>query len=126
MAASGKTFDVVTALEIVEHVVEPALFISACCKLVRKKGLLVFSTLNRTPKSFMLGIVAAEYILRWVPAGTHDWKKFVRPAELARPVTEAAFEVTDISGLVYNPFSREFSISKTDIDVNYLLAARKK
>ena len=125
LAATGKTFDVVTALEIVEHVADPALFISACCRLVKKNGLLIFSTLNRTPKSFMLGIVAAEYILRWVPAGTHDWKKFVRPSELARPITQEGFEVTDISGLVYNPLRREFCISERDVDVNYFLTAKR-
>ncbi len=125
LASTGKTFDIVTALEIVEHVADPDLFITACCKLVKKNGLLVFSTLNRTPKSYLLGIVAAEYILRWVPAGTHDWKKFVRPSELARPLERHGFEVTDISGLVYNPFRREFGISKTDIGVNYFLTAQK-
>ena len=125
LAATGKKFDIVTALEIIEHVADPALFISACCRLVKKNGLLIFSTLNRTPKSFMLGIVAAEYILRWVPAGTHDWKKFVRPSELARPIEQAGGEVVDISGLVYNPLSRTFSINATDIDVNYFLAAKK-
>jgi len=125
MAATGKTFDVVTALEIVEHVADPSLFISACCKLVKKNGLLVFSTLNRTPKSYLLGIIAAEYILRWVPAGTHNWKKFVRPAELARPLEQDGFEITDISGLVYNPLRRGFSLSTTDMDVNYFLTAKK-
>jgi 2-polyprenyl-6-hydroxyphenyl methylase/3-demethylubiquinone-9 3-methyltransferase len=125
MAATGKTFDVVTALEIVEHVADPALFISACCRLVKKNGLLVFSTLNRTPKSYLLGIIAAERILRWVPAGTHDWKKFVRPSELARPLEQEGFEITDISGLVYNPLRREFCMSTTDMDVNYFLTAKK-
>ena len=125
MAATGKNFDVVTALEIVEHVSDPQLFISACCRLVKKNGLLVFSTLNRTPKSYLLGIIAAEHILRWVPAGTHDWKKFVRPSELARPLEQKGFEITDISGLVYNPFRREFGISTTDMDVNYFLTAKK-
>lgn len=125
MAAAGKTFDVVTALEIIEHVADPALFISACCKLVKKNGLLIFSTLNRTPKSYLLGIVAAEHILRWVPAGTHDWKKFVKPSELARPLEREGFEVTDISGLVFNPLRREFCISERDLDVNYFLVARK-
>jgi 2-polyprenyl-6-hydroxyphenyl methylase/3-demethylubiquinone-9 3-methyltransferase len=125
MAATGKTFDVVTALEIIEHVADPALFISACCRLVKKNGLLVFSTLNRTPKSYLLGIIAAEYILRWVPAGTHDWKKFVRPSELARPLEAQGFEITDISGLVYNPLRRAFGLSTTDMDVNYFLTAKK-
>ena len=126
LAATGKTFDVVTALEIVEHVADPQLFIASCCKLVKKNGLLIFSTLNRTPKSFALGIVAAEYILCWVPAGTHDWKKFVRPAELSRPLTQQGFDVLDLSGLVYNPLKRQFSISKTDIDVNYFLTAARR
>jgi 2-polyprenyl-6-hydroxyphenyl methylase/3-demethylubiquinone-9 3-methyltransferase len=125
MAATGKKFDVVTALEIIEHVADPALFVSTCARLVKKNGLLIFSTLNRTPKSYLLGIVAAEYILRWVPAGTHDWKKFVRPSELARPLEEHGFEITDITGLIFNPLRNEFSISTTDVDVNYFLTARK-
>lgn len=118
-------FDVVTALEIIEHVADPELFIASCCKLVRKNGMLILSTLNRTPKSFMLGIVAAEYILRWLPAGTHDWKKFVKPSEIARPLAQQGLKTIDISGLVYNPLKRSFGISKTDIDVNYLLTAVK-
>jgi 2-polyprenyl-6-hydroxyphenyl methylase/3-demethylubiquinone-9 3-methyltransferase len=126
LAATGKTFDVVTALEIIEHVDDSELFIASCCKLVKKDGLLVFSTLNRTPKSFALGIVAAEYILRWVPRGTHDWKKFVRPSELTRPLTKHGFDVLDISGLVFHPLQRSFDISRTDIDVNYFLTAARK
>lgn len=125
LAAEGGKFDIVTALEVVEHVADPALFLTSCCKLVKKGGILILSTLNRTPKSFMLGIVAAEYILRWLPAGTHDWKKFLKPSELARPLTEQGFEITNISGLVYNPLTRQFSISSTDIDVNYLMVAVK-
>jgi 2-polyprenyl-6-hydroxyphenyl methylase/3-demethylubiquinone-9 3-methyltransferase len=123
VAAEKEKFDVVTALEIIEHVSDPALFISSCCKLVKKGGMIIFSTLNRTPKSYLLGIVAAEYVLRWVPAGTHDWKKFVKPSELKRPLMQEGLEVTDISGLVYNPFERRFDISKKDIDVNYFLTA---
>lgn len=119
------SFDVVTALEIIEHVADPALFISACCKLVKKNGLIILSTLNRTPRSYLLGIIAAERILGWVPPGTHDWKKFLRPAELARPLAEAGFEVTDVRGLVYNPLARQFSLSETDMAVNYFLTARK-
>lgn len=126
LAAQGRKFDVVTALEVVEHVAHPELFLSSCCKLLDKNGMLILSTLNRTPKAFMLGIVAAEYILRWLPTGTHDWKKFVKPSEIARPLKEHGLEITNISGLVYNPLSRQFSISKTDIDVNYLMVAVKK
>lgn len=123
LADSGKKFDVVTALEIVEHVADLPLFVAACCKLVKKDGLIIFSTLNRTPKAFLLGIVAAEHVLRWLPAGTHDWKKFVRPSELARLLAAQGFESCDISGLVYRPLSRRFDISRTDIDVNYFLTA---
>jgi 2-polyprenyl-6-hydroxyphenyl methylase/3-demethylubiquinone-9 3-methyltransferase len=124
LAEAGKEkFDVVTALEIIEHVADPELFIASCCKLVKKNGMLILSTLNRTPKSFALGIIAAEYILRWLPAGTHDWKKFVKPSELARPLKQHGLKTVDISGLVYNPLKRSFSLSKTDIDVNYFLTA---
>lgn len=126
LAATGRTFDIVTALEVVEHVADPALFIASCCKLVKKNGVLILSTLNRTPKAFALGIVAAEYILRWLPRGTHEWKKFVKPSELARPLKEHGLTVTDISGLIYNPLTRQFSISETDIDVNYLMVAVRK
>jgi 2-polyprenyl-6-hydroxyphenyl methylase/3-demethylubiquinone-9 3-methyltransferase len=125
LAASGKKFDVVTALEIVEHVDDPALFIASCAKLVKKNGLIIFSTLNRTPKSYLLGIIAAEHILRWVPKGTHDWKKFLKPSEIARPLTKEGFEVTDITGLVFDPLARGFRLSETDVDVNYFLMAVK-
>ncbi len=121
---TGK-FDVVTALEIVEHVADPALFVQSCCKLVKKGGMIILSTLNRTPKSFLLGIVGAEYILRWVPAGTHDWKKFVKPSELARLLAPEGFAPTDVSGLVFNPLDGRFSISADDLDVNYFLCAAR-
>jgi 2-polyprenyl-6-hydroxyphenyl methylase/3-demethylubiquinone-9 3-methyltransferase len=126
LAASGRRFDAVTALEIVEHVANPALFIEACCKLLKKDGVLVLSTLNRTVKSFALGIVAAEYILRWVPAGTHDWRKFMKPSEVARLLEKSGMTVTDVRGLVYSPLTRGFSLSKADVSVNYLLTAVKK
>ena len=126
LAATGAKFDAVTALEIIEHVAEPELFIKACCKLLKKDGMLVLSTLNRTAKSFALGIVAAEYILRWLPAGTHDWRKFMKPSDVAALLEKHGMRVTDVRGLVYNPLTRAFSLSKTDLDVNYLLTAVKK
>jgi len=125
VAEAGKKFDAVTALEIIEHVSDPELFIDSCCKVLKKDGVLILSTLNRTAKSFALGIVAAEYILRWLPAGTHDWKKFMKPSEVARLLEKNGMRVTDVRGLVYNPFSRAFSLSKGDLDVNYLLTAVK-
>ena len=125
VAASGKKFDVVTALEIVEHVADVPVFMEALCKIVKPGGLLVMSTLNRTPKSYLLGIVAAEHILRWLPPGTHDWKKFQKPSELAKHLRAGGLEVTDVRGLIYNPLSREFSLDIEDLDVNYLLTAIK-
>ncbi|HYD18438.1 MAG TPA: bifunctional 2-polyprenyl-6-hydroxyphenol methylase/3-demethylubiquinol 3-O-methyltransferase UbiG [Patescibacteria group bacterium] len=125
LAAKGKKFDIVTALEIVEHVADVEEFMAGLAKLVKPGGLLVMSTLNRTAKSYALGIVAAEYILRWVPPGTHDWQKFLKPSELAKHVQAKGLEVTDIRGLVYNPFTRSFSMSAADLDVNYFLTAIK-
>ncbi|MCK5658315.1 MAG: 3-demethylubiquinone-9 3-O-methyltransferase, partial [Alphaproteobacteria bacterium] len=105
---------------------DPALFISLCCKLVRKNGIIVLSTINRTSKSFMLGIVAAEYILRWVPRGSHNWRKFVKPSELVRSLKQEGFETVNISGVVYNPLLRRFDLSERDVDVNYFLTAIRK
>ena len=119
-------FDVVLALEIIEHVADPQSFVESVAKLVKPGGLVIFSTLNRNPKSFLLGIVAAEYILRWVPQGTHSWKKFVRPSELAKLGRAAGIEPQDITGLIFDPLKNEFRLSKSDLDVNYLLAFRSR
>lgn len=124
-AASKEKFDVVTALEIIEHVDDVDLFVKSCCDMVAKDGMIVLSTLNRTAKSYLLGIIAAEYVLRWVPAGTHDWKKFLKPSEIAQRLEKNGFTVTDVCGLVYDPISRAFSLSKTDLDVNYFITAMR-
>lgn len=118
-------FDVVLALEIVEHVADMPAFVAECLALCKPGGLAVFSTLNRTPKSFALGIVAAEYILRWVPAGTHTWKKFVKPSELSRALRDCGGAVQDITGLIFDPLAGTFRLSATDIDVNYFVTAAK-
>lgn len=123
VAASGEVFDAVTALEIIEHVDDPELFVASCAKLVHKDGLLFFSTLNRTPKSFLLGIVAAEYVLRWLKPGTHNWKKFIKPSELSRLLRGSGFKVTDISGLIYRPLDGDFALDARDLDVNYILTS---
>lgn len=125
VAAVGETFDSVTALEIVEHVDDLPLFVKSCCDIVAKDGVLIFSTLNRTPKSFALGIVAAEYILRWLPPGTHNWKKFVKPSELSRLLRQNGFAVRDVTGLVYRMGHDDFALDAEDIDVNYLLTATR-
>ena len=119
-----KQFDVVLALEIIEHVKNPAEFVSSVSKLLKPGGLVIFSTLNRNPKSFLLGIVAAEYILRWVPKGTHSWNKFIKPSELSRYARNTGLTPQNITGLIYNPVKDVFSLSKTDIDVNYFLTCK--
>lgn len=119
-------FDVVIALEIVEHVASVDKFVDDCVRLCKPDGLIIFSTINRTPKSFALGIVAAEYILRWVPAGTHNWKKFVRPSELATALRQAGATPRDVKGLRLNPFMNEFEIVENDVGVNYFMVAHKE
>lgn len=118
-----QTYDIVLALEIIEHVSNPAQFVQDVAALVKPGGLVIFSTLNRTPKSFALGIVAAEYLLRWVPAGTHTWKKFVKPSELARLARAAGLAPRNIQGMIYQPFNKEFVLSANDTDVNYFMTA---
>ncbi len=120
----NKKYDVVLALEIIEHVSDVAQFVEECARLVKPEGLVIFSTLNRTPKSFALGIVAAEHILRWVPKGTHNWRQFIKPAELSKHARKNGLETLDVRGLVYNPLLDDFKMSKRDIDVNYFLTAK--
>jgi 2-polyprenyl-6-hydroxyphenyl methylase/3-demethylubiquinone-9 3-methyltransferase len=124
-AEPAATYDLVTALEVVEHTTDPAAFVEACARTVKPGGLLLLSTLNRTPKSYALGIVAAERVLRWVPPGTHDWKKFVKPAELAHACRDAGLTVIDTTGLVFDPLAGGFRLSARDLSVNYFLAAAK-
>jgi 2-polyprenyl-6-hydroxyphenyl methylase/3-demethylubiquinone-9 3-methyltransferase len=126
VARGIKKFDVVLALEIVEHVSDVPAFVQSCVDLCRPGGLIVFSTLNRTVKSLLLAKIGAEYILRWVPAGTHDWRKFIRPSALADALARAGAEPFEMRGLVYNPIRNDFVISETDLDVNYFMAARKE
>jgi len=118
-------FDIVLALEVVEHVSDIDAFIKNALMLFKPGGLIIFSTLNRTAKSYALGIIAAEYLLRWVPRGTHNWKKFIRPSELARAIRQNDGKAADITGLIYNPLKGEFSLSRTDLDVNYFITALK-
>lgn len=119
--ASQGAFDAVVALEILEHVRDPAAFVACCAALVRPGGVVIVSTLNRTAKSFLLGIVAAEYVLGWVPKGTHQWRKFLRPSEVARMGRACGLRLVDTTGLVFDPPGRVFRLSKTDLDVNYFM-----
>jgi 2-polyprenyl-6-hydroxyphenyl methylase/3-demethylubiquinone-9 3-methyltransferase len=116
-------FDIVMAMEVVEHVADVALFVDRCAALTKPAGLLVVATLNRTMKSFALAIVGAEYILRWLPRGTHRWNKFVAPAELARHFHRNRLEVTEQAGVVYSQLADRWSLS-SDMDVNYMVIAQ--
>jgi 2-polyprenyl-6-hydroxyphenyl methylase/3-demethylubiquinone-9 3-methyltransferase len=124
LAAGEGPFDIVLALEIVEHVAAPALFLKTCARLVAPGGVLVVSTLNRTPKAFAMAIVGAEHVMRWLPVGTHDWSKFLKPEEIAAPLTEQGLAVEPATGLVYDPFSATWRLSR-DTAVNYMIAARR-
>ncbi len=118
-------FDVVLALEIIEHVNDPQDFVAMCSRFLKPGGIIIFSTLNQTPKSFAFGIVAAEYLLQWVPRGTHNWKKFVKPATLARMMRAGGLAPEDTCGLVFNPIKNEFLLSAHDLDVNYFICGSK-
>ncbi len=114
-------YDIVLALEIVEHVSDIDNFIDGCADCLKPDGLLILSTLNRTAKSFALGIIAAEYVLRWVPTGTHNWKKFVKPSELTKSTRRQKLTPVNATGLVFNPIKKCFELSETDLDVNYFM-----
>jgi 2-polyprenyl-6-hydroxyphenyl methylase / 3-demethylubiquinone-9 3-methyltransferase len=120
----GCLFDVVLALEIVEHVADVSLFIQECARLVRPGGCLILSTINRTWKSYAMAILGAEYVLRWVPRGTHQWDKFLTPAELAEHVRHQGLDLKSIQGMEFNPLQWSWSLG-SDLDVNYLMYAAK-
>ncbi|RMD62760.1 MAG: bifunctional 2-polyprenyl-6-hydroxyphenol methylase/3-demethylubiquinol 3-O-methyltransferase UbiG [Alphaproteobacteria bacterium] len=115
-------FDIVLAMEIVEHVADLPAFVATCAALVRPGGVLFAATLNRTAKSFLFAIVGAEYVLRWLPRGTHDWRRFVRPSELVEMLRRAGLSVEEIVGVTYNPLSDTWNLGR-DLDVNYMVFA---
>lgn len=125
LVADGEKFDFLTALEILEHVSAPMSFVALCADLLKPGGKVVFSTLNRTWKSYGLGIFVAERILSWAPEGTHSWNKFIKPSELARIAECSDLKVIDACGLVYKPVSGSFELSPHDLDVNYFMVAEK-
>jgi 2-polyprenyl-6-hydroxyphenyl methylase / 3-demethylubiquinone-9 3-methyltransferase len=123
-AEQPASFDVVTCMEMLEHVPDPASVVEACSRLVRPGGHVIFSTINRNPKSYLFAIIGAEYLLRLLPRGTHDFAKFIRPSELSRWIRETPLQSIDMTGLGYNPLTREYSLG-SDVDVNYMIATEK-
>jgi 2-polyprenyl-6-hydroxyphenyl methylase / 3-demethylubiquinone-9 3-methyltransferase len=124
LAAAGESFDVVLAMEVVEHVADVDLFVEAAAAMVKPDGLLFAATLNRTVKSFALAIVGAEYILRWLPRGTHQWDKFITPNELEIAIEQSGMRIADQSGVIYNLLADRWQLS-ADMDVNYMVVAEK-
>ena len=125
LGAEARRFDIVLALEVVEHVPDPAAFAADCAALLRPGGILIASTLNRTAASFAKAIVGAEWVLGWLPRGTHDWRRFLKPEDLAAHLTAAGLRVVDRKGMVFDPLADRWSLSATDLSVNYAMTAVK-
>ena len=123
LVVGAEIFDVVLAMEIVEHVADPQAFIATCRDLLKPGGLMIASTINRNAKSFMAAIVGAEWVMRWLPKGTHDWAKFITPEELFLQISQAGLTPVDKKGFVFNPVSWQWSLSDRDLSVNYVTAS---
>ena len=125
LPAEKESYDLVTCLEAIEHVPDPAKLVETCSNLCKPGGTIVFSTINRNPKSFLFAIIGAEYILNLLPKGTHEYKKFIKPSELSSMMRDNSLEVTEVIGMSYNPITKNYWLGK-DVDVNYLIHAKKK
>ena len=125
LASAGERFDIVLNMEVVEHVADPLAYLSACQQLLRPGGLMITSTINRNPKSFAMAILGAEYVMRWLPRGTHDWRKFITPEELDELLRQAGLNPVDRKGMVFNPLRWSWSLSARDLSVNYVIASVK-
>jgi 2-polyprenyl-6-hydroxyphenyl methylase/3-demethylubiquinone-9 3-methyltransferase len=125
LAASGERFDVVLNMEVVEHVADPLAYLTACQELLNPGGLMICSTLNRNAKSFAMAIVGAEWVMRWLPKGTHDWAKFITPDELYALIGKAGLRPVDRKGMVFNPLTWKWALSDRDLACNYVTASVK-
>ncbi len=125
MVAAGEAFDVVLNMEVVEHVSDPLAYLTACQNLLKPQGLMICSTLNRNAKSYVMAIIGAEQVMRWLPKGTHDWKKFITPDELFDLLRKAGLDPVDRKGMVFNPLGWSWSISARDLSCNYVTASLK-
>lgn len=126
LAAAGEQFDVVLNMEVVEHVSDPLTYLTACQQLLKPGGLMIASTLNRNPKSYLFAIIGAEQVMRWLPRGTHDWKKFITPDELYDLIRKAGLDPVDRKGMVFNFAGWSWSLSARDLSVNYVTASVKR
>ncbi|MDP4034357.1 MAG: bifunctional 2-polyprenyl-6-hydroxyphenol methylase/3-demethylubiquinol 3-O-methyltransferase UbiG [Pseudorhodobacter sp.] len=126
LAAAGEQFDVVLNMEVVEHVADPLAYLTACQRLLKPGGLMICSTLNRNPKSFAMAIVGAEWLMRWLPKGTHDWQKFITPDELYDLLRRAGLDPVDRKGMVFNPLGWSWSLSPRDLSVNYVTTSIRR
>ena len=118
-------FDAVTCLEMLEHVPDPASVVKACAAMTKPGGTLFFSTINRNPKSYLFAIIGVEYVLKMLPKGTHNFAKFIKPSELTSWIRDASLELQDITGLLYNPITKNYKLSQNDVDVNYMISVTK-
>jgi len=125
LAAAGEQFDVVLNMEVIEHVSDPLAYLTACHDLLKSGGIMLCSTLNRNPKSYLMAIIGAEWVMRWLPKGTHDWAKFITPDELYALINRAGLTPVDRKGMVFNPISWGWSLSARDLSVNYVTTSRK-
>ena len=125
LADAGEQFDVVLNMEVVEHVADPLAYLTACQQLLKPGGLMVASTMNRNPKSYVVAIIGAEHIMRWLPKGTHEWSKFITPDELSDLIATAGLNVVDRMGMVFNPLGWSWSLSSQDLSVNYAMTSVK-
>jgi len=125
LAEAGEVFDIVLNMEVVEHVADPQGFLTVCQTLLKPNGLMTCSTINRNPKSFAMAIVGAEYIMRWLPKGTHEWQKFITPDELFAMLEKAGLRPVDRKGFVFNPISWSWGLSARDLSVNYVTTSLK-
>jgi len=121
----AEAFDVVTCLEMLEHVPAPSSVVRACAAMTKPGGTLFFSTINRNPKSYLLAIIGVEYVLRMLPKGTHEYSKFIRPSELGQWIRDAGLDIDQMTGLLYNPITKTYKLDERDVDVNYMICARK-
>ena len=121
----AEAFDTVTCLEMLEHVPDPSSVVAACAAITKPGGTLFFSTINRNPKAYLLAIIGVEYVLRMLPRGTHEYSKFIRPSELGQWIRDAGLDIDQMTGLLYNPITKTYKLDERDVDVNYMICARK-